>query len=198
MAEQDFHSNAIGEVYAQALINEAQKQGILADVTEDVRGIAELLRTNAGFAGYVQALTIDDNERVASLEKIFDGRVNPLMLSLLRSLARRERLMFLRTVVQQFEVILKKMSGVQEVEVTSAAELRPEVLARLKEAVGRATGKTAELKTRIDPALIGGMTLRIEDTLIDGSVETQLEKIRQQMTAGGLARLQKNPAAALG
>jgi F-type H+-transporting ATPase subunit delta len=198
MAEQDFHSDAIGEVYAQALINEAQKQGILADVTEDVRGIAELLRTNADFAGYVQALTIDDDQRVASLGKIFDGRVNPLMLSLLRSLARRERLMFLRTVVQQFEVILKKMSGVQEVEVTSAAELRPEVLARLKDAVGRATGKTAELKTRIDPALIGGMTLRIEDTLIDGSVETQLEKIRQQMTAGGLSRLQKNPAAALG
>ncbi len=197
MPDNSFQIEAIGAVYAQALINEAQKQNVLSDVTDDVRGISGLLKSNVDFAAFTQAVTIADEERASILTKIFEGRVHELTLQVLKSLSRRDRLMFIGGMVRAFEDILHKAAGIVDVELVSSVELRPELISRLKDAVAKSTGKSPELTIKIDPSLIGGMTLRIDDTLIDGSVETQLAKIKEQMKTGGLSRLQKNPAAAM-
>jgi F-type H+-transporting ATPase subunit delta len=198
MADDDFHVEAVGTIFAQALINEAQKQGNLAAVTEDVRGIGELLRSNASFRGFTQALDIGEEERLASLDKIFTGRVENLTHQVLRSLARRDRLMFLGGFVEGFETLLRKMGGHVAVELTTASELSPEVIQRVTAALGaNLGGKTVDMKVKTDPALIGGMTLVIGDTLIDGSVATQLERIEEQLKRKGVGRLQGNAAALL-
>ncbi|HVX84805.1 MAG TPA: ATP synthase F1 subunit delta [Phycisphaerae bacterium] len=198
MPDNDFQIEAIGEVYAQALINEARKQGNLDAVTDDVRGIGELLRTNAGFKSFIEALTIGEEERLRSLKKIFEGRVQELTLQVLLSMSRRDRLMFLDGFVMAFEDILRKMSGHVDVELTSALDLPADALDRVREAVGRSLGgKSPDLKLKTDPTLIGGMMLRIGDTLIDASVATQLDKIQDQLKRKGVGRLQTSAAALL-
>src|SRR3954462_15392419 len=127
MPDTEFQVESLGEIYAQALINEAQKQNALEQITEDVRGIGQLLQTNESFRTFVAALTIGAEETTAALGKIFEGRVHPLTLNVLLSLSRRDRLMFLRGMVEGFEGILKKMDGHVDVEVTSAKDLTPEV-----------------------------------------------------------------------
>jgi len=185
MAENEFQVESIGEVYAQALINEAQKQNALAEVTDDVRGIGQLLRENKAFLGFTQALTLGEEERINALNKIFSGRVHPLTLQVILSISRRDRLMFLRGLVSGFETLLKKMGGHVDAAIVTARELSPAVVDRVKQGVGRSLGKTVDVTVKIDPALIGGMTLTIGDTLIDGSVATQLEKIKEQLKRGG-------------
>jgi F-type H+-transporting ATPase subunit delta len=189
MADNDFQVESIGEIYAQALINEAVKQHALEQVTDDVRGIGELLKTNETFRAFTQVLTVGEEERLAALDKVFGGRVHQLTLSTLKSIARRDRFMFLNGFVMGFEEILKKMSGHMDVEVITPTELRSDVLGRVKQAVGASIGKTVDVKVKLDPSLIGGMTLRIGDTLIDGSVATQLEKIEEQLKRTGLGQL---------
>lgn len=198
MADNDFHVEAVGSIFAQALINEAQKQGNVEAVTEDVRGIGELLKTNPAFKGFTQALDVSEEDRLAALNKIFEGRVENLTLQVLRSLARRDRLMFLGGFVAGFETILRKMGGHVSVELTTASDLSPEVIERVKNAVGVSLGgKTADLKVKTDPSLIGGMMLMVGDTLIDGSVATQLERIEEQLKRNGVSRLQGNATAVL-
>jgi F-type H+-transporting ATPase subunit delta len=76
--------------------------------------------------------------------------------------------------------------------------LSPEVIQRVTAALGaNVGGKTVDMKVKTDPALIGGMTLMIGDTLIDGSVATQLERIEEQLKRKGVGRLQGNAAALL-
>ena len=184
MPDSKLHIEVIGTIYAQALINEAQKQNALGEVTEDVRGIGELLRTNDAFRAFTEALTIGEEERLASLEKIFSGRIHILTLNTLRALSQRDRLIFLRGFVDGFEAILKKMTGVVDANLVTAVELRPEAIQRVREALGRSLAKAVELHVTIDPALVGGITLTIGDTLIDGSVATQLHKIEEQLKQG--------------
>lgn len=184
MPDNEFQVEAIGSIYAQALINEAQKQNALAEITEDVHGIGELLK-NKDFFAFTQALTIGEDERLASLEKIFGGRLHPLTLQVIKSMSRRDRLMFLHGFVEGFDAIIKKMSGHVDAELISAIELRPEAVARVRDAVGRSLGKTVDVHVKVDPKLIGGMTLTIGDTLIDASVATQLDKIKDQLTRSG-------------
>jgi ATP synthase F1 delta subunit len=131
MADNEFQVESMGEIYAQALINEAQKQGALEEVSEDVRGIGELLKTNKTFLAFTQSLTVGEEERLAALYKIFAGRVHRLTLNVIKSMARRDRLMFLRGLVEGFMAIRKKMGGHVDVEVISATEIRPEVLERV-------------------------------------------------------------------
>ena len=178
----------MGEVYAQALINQAQQQGALEEVTADVRGLGTLLEQNKSFLAFSQSVTIGDDEQTAALEKIFTGRVHPLTLNAVKSMARRGRLMFLRGLVTGFEAILTRMGGHVDVEVTSAQEIRPDVLERVRQAISKSEAKAADIKVKIDPSLIGGMTVRIGDTLIDGSVATQLGKIKEQLMRGGAGR----------
>ena len=184
MPDSQLHIEVIGTIYAQALINEAQKQNALGEVTEDVRGIGELLRTNDAFRAFTEALTVGEEERLASLEKIFSGRIHILTLNTLRALSQRDRLIFLRGFVDGFEAILKKMTGVVDANLVTAVELRPEAVGRVREALSRSLAKAVELHVTIDPALVGGTTLTIGDTLIDGSVATQLHKMEEQLKQG--------------
>jgi len=198
MPDNEFQVEAIGEIYAQALVNEAQKQQALPDVTDDVRGIGTLLKSNAAFLAFTQILTIGEDERLAAIEKIFgQDRVHRLTLNTLVSLARRDRFMFLGGFVEGFEAILKKMSGHVDVELVSSGQLGPEVLERIKQAVGKSVGQVADMQVTINPALIGGMTLRVGDTLIDGSVATQLGRIQDQLKSSAVNHLQGKLATVL-
>jgi F-type H+-transporting ATPase subunit delta len=185
MADNEFQVESMGEVYAHALINEAQKQNAMEEVAEDVRGIGELLKTNDLFLQFTQALTIGEEETLATIDKIFSGRVHPLVVEVLKSMVRRRRFMFVRGLVEGFDGMIKKMGGHVDVEVISASALNPEVLERVKQAIGKSVGKEADVDVKIKPSLIGGMMVRVGDTLIDGSVMKQLEKMQAQLKRGG-------------
>lgn len=190
MSDTEFQVESLGTVYAQALINEAQKQGVLDQVTDDIHGIGELLRDNESFRAFTHALTIGEDERLAVLRKIFDGRIHPLTFNVLLAMSRRDRLIFLRGLIEAFDDILKKMSGHVDVEVTSAQALNPAVLARVQQAISKSQAKAADITLKIDPALIGGITVRVGDLLIDGSVATQLRKIQEQLKRFGDFKLE--------
>ena len=66
--------------------------------------------------------------------------------------------------------------------------MRPDVLERVRQAISKSEAKAADITVKIDPSLIGGMTVRIGDTLIDGSVATQLGKMKEQLMRGGAGR----------
>lgn len=190
MAKQSFQVEAVGHIYAQALVNLAQQQNVLDAVTEDVHGIGELLKANASFRQFVQAVTISADEKTKALTNIFSGKVHQLTLETLKSMARRERLMFLQGFVDGFDSILAKLAGRVEVELTTAAALAEPSVERIKAAVKSAIGKEPHFTMKVDASLIGGIRLRIGDTLIDGSIDTQLDHMRESLQRGGMNRLQ--------
>ncbi len=195
MAEADYQVEAIGEIYAQALINVSRRQGVLAEVQEDVASISELYNAGGLFKDFIEAVDVPSDIQRQILEKMLSGKVNQLTLETLKSMALRNRLMFLHGFIDGFLAILARDSGQIPVELISAHELSGELAERLKSAVAQATGKAPNFKTKVDPSLIGGVRVKIGDTLIDASVEAQLEKICRHLKTRGTERVQKNMAA---
>jgi F-type H+-transporting ATPase subunit delta len=191
MPEFDPQSAAIGHVFAQSLFNLARQQNVLDDVTESVRGVGQLVAANPSFRNFAEAASITPEQKVDVVAKAFDGKVNQLVAEVLKSMARRDRLMFIAGFVAAYESILQRLNKQVDVELVTAQELSPESFEKIKAAVTKALGKTPEFETRVDASLIGGIRLRVGDTLVDASVRTQLEKIKTRLQDQGIATLQK-------
>jgi len=100
-----------------------------------------------------------------------------------RLLARRERLDLLPVVAAEFTTLLNRRRGIVPALVTSAAPLTPAEDAAMRAKVTQLAGAEVDLSTRVDPALIGGVTVRIGDRLHDASVRGRLERLREDLLA---------------
>lgn len=191
MADNEFQVEAVGAVYARALVNMAKGEGKLDAVAQDVRGLMDVLDVNPAFVRFAEAVTIPGDEKAKVVERIFGGRVENITLQVLKAMARRDRLMFIRGLVAAFERILAKMANQVEVEVTTAQELSSEAQERVRAGVAKALGKEPEMEIKVDAKLIGGLKVRVGDTMIDGSVATQLKKMEARLKREGGMVVQK-------
>ena len=123
-------------------------------------------------------------DREAGVARLFEGRVAPGVLNLTRLLAKRGRFESLPAVAAEFNRLLNRRNGVVEAVVTSAAPLTAKETDAISARVTAMTGSGVNLHTEVDPALIGGITLKIGDQLLDASVRGRLERLRNQLVAG--------------
>jgi F-type H+-transporting ATPase subunit delta len=113
------------------------------------------------------------------------GEVPAPLGKLIVILAEKDRLTLLpgiaRTYAERVMDHLKVVRG----EVTTAVPLAPETLRRLEQGLAAATGRKVTLAARVDPSIIGGVVTRLGSTIYDGSVTTQLQKMKQSLIEAG-------------
>ncbi|HKI86787.1 MAG TPA: F0F1 ATP synthase subunit delta, partial [Thermoanaerobaculia bacterium] len=88
-----------------------------------------------------------------------------------------------------YQQALKEQRGEIDVAVTSAVPLSPKITARIQDAVARLTGKKPELQLSVDPALLGGLVLRVADRKIDGSVRTRIAGLAERLLERGAEQI---------
>ncbi len=111
-------------------------------------------------------------------------RVSPSVVKLVLLLLERGRVDILPVVSSEYRRLLNRERGVVEARVTSAIPLEQSEVEALRERIAETAGGTVDLTTAVDPALIGGLTIRVGDTLIDASVRGRLERLRERLTEG--------------
>jgi F-type H+-transporting ATPase subunit delta len=117
------------------------------------------------------------------LDRAFQKKMSRELLNFVKVLARRGRFEAVRPVQIAARRLLNELRGRVEVQLTSAAPIDAAtnqlILARLKSTLGR----DVDLRTRVDPELIGGMVIRVGDTVYDGSISNQLQQLRGELVA---------------
>jgi len=124
---------------------------------------------------------ISPDKKAALLDRVFKGKLSPLLLSFLKVLAHHGRLDILRSVHWAAHKLFDESRKVARVEVSSAVPLDEPLKARLTESIRQMTGGSPVLEMHVQPDLIGGLVMRIGDSVYDGSISTRLNKLRQQM-----------------
>jgi F-type H+-transporting ATPase subunit delta len=169
--------------YAEAAFELATRDDAHDAWSKDLALAAQLL-------GDERAARIVDNpslafaDREAVIDKLLDDRVRPQAKSLVHLLGRRGRIDLLPQISSEYDRLLRRSRGIETAVVTSAIPLTKPETEAVRDRVRKMTGAEVELESVIDPSLIGGLTVRVGDQLLDASVRGRLERLREQLVAG--------------
>ncbi len=167
--------------YAQALLELADERQQTTQVAEELRSIGQIVNQNPVFKLYLADPGVGQDQRKKSMDAIFAGKINPLVLNFLHVLNNRNQLGRLQEICEAYDDLLDERMGKIEVDVTVAEKLSAEQLENVRKQIGAALKRDAVVHQYVDPTLIGGMVLRVQDQLIDASVKTQLENMRRRL-----------------
>lgn len=172
--------------YAEAAFQLASRDGVLDDWAAGL-DLAVRLVGDARVALIVDNPARPLRERLDLLERLLKGRVPDGVLRLAGLLAERSRVERLPGVAAEYHRLLDEQRGVVQARVTSAAPLTPDETEAVRGWVERTTGARVNLSAVVDESLIGGLTVRVGDTLMDASVRGRLERLRTQLATGARA-----------
>ncbi len=169
--------------YAQALLELANEKNQATVIGEELRDLRQIIDTNESFALYLADPAISVAERAGMIERVFGGRISPLLKDFLGVLNQKKRIAILDEIAGAFDALLDEQAGKVEVDVTVAQTLDDAQLEDVRQRVSRALNKDAIVHQYVDESIIGGLILRVQDQLIDGSVRHQLQSIKERMLA---------------
>jgi len=173
--------------YAEAAFQIASRDGAL-DAWSEGLDLAARLVGDERVAAIVDNPARPYSERLELLHRLLEGRVPEGVLRLAALLAERTRVERLPGVAAEYRRLLDRQRGVVEARVTSAAPLTTDETDSVRAWVARTTGATVSLSATVDETLIGGLTVRVGDTLMDASVRGRLERLRIQLATGARTR----------
>lgn len=184
--------DALASVYARSLYELAEQAGgesKISEIASELEQLTELMRSNAQFREFLVSPIIDHVARSESLRRIFADRVTDLTLRFLLVLNNKGRLGHLEQIAEAFDHLVQEAHGRVEVDVFTAEPLEHEQLNTIRDRVRTALGREPVLHPYTEPAMIGGLKLRIGDQLIDGSVATRLRRMKRDVQSSGGSRL---------
>jgi F-type H+-transporting ATPase subunit delta len=181
MAHSSDDSMAVADVYAEALLLAAREQGQEEEVAVEMADLVRFMDAHPDFDAFLTSETVGDDARRDSLEKLFRGRMNDLLLNAILVLNDRFRLGLFRQVARCVQLRMEAQHHQQEVTVETPMPLSEQIKAQLQAVVSGRIGKEAILIEKIDPELIGGIVIRYGDQQIDGSVASRLQRLRKRL-----------------
>lgn len=188
-------SQAAAAVYAESMLQLAEEVGQAEDIGAELWQLRELWDSDPSFAAMMSSAAIDADARRASLRKVFGGgRLNMLILNLLLVLNDKHRSMILPRVCEAYRARLDNRLGREEVHVVSAQPLAEIQRSALRAQIRRLTGHDADLFEKVDPRILGGISLQIGDRLYDLSVRRELNDLRVRLLASGERELSADSA----
>lgn len=171
----------VASVYAKALLGAAETKGQTDAVLAELRSVSAALAANPKFEDVLSSALVPHEDKVKILERTFGGKVSPLVLDFLKVLSNRGRLDVTRAVVDVYEQLFNELRGKVPVTVLTATPLDAGQSQTLEASLRRILGGEPQIQPDVDPTLIGGVVLRVGDTVYDGSVARQLQQVREQM-----------------
>lgn len=170
----------IGKRYAKALIRLGQERNLWAEIGEDLDRFTNLFLEHSLLRRILCDPVHDRRSRKVILDEIL-ARIglNRMTANFLRLLVDKERMRYLPAIRSAYQSLEDAMAGRLRAKVISARPLTEEEVAAVRDALARRLEKQIVLETEENPEILGGIVCKIDGMVFDGSVKTQLEKLRE-------------------
>lgn len=167
--------------YARALLEMAQAEGVVSRIEEELFRLRELIKANPALLEFLKDANIKREGKRQALSELFQGHVQPLLLNLLLTLADQDRAGRVLQVIEEFSTVASASRQTVTGEVTTAMPLDETTLARLAAELTKVTGKNVQLLQKTDPAILGGVVIKVGEQIIDSSLRRKLDQMQSQL-----------------
>jgi F-type H+-transporting ATPase subunit delta len=170
----------IAQVYARSFFEAAQQEGSIDLLREQLGQFADALNDDRELAMFFFSPYFSSQEKSDALEHAVTG-ADPYTINFLRLLIDNHRMPVIFRIRREYDRLWEEANKLLPVEVTSAIELDEATLGSLTKRISERTGQRIELSTRVEPDILGGIVVRVGNTILDASIRNRLEQLRRQV-----------------
>lgn len=186
MAGEDTIVSGMAGRYATALFELALEEKALDKVKADLEAFDAMVEGSPDLTRLVRSPVFGADEQGKALSAILDkAGIKGIAANFLKVIASNRRLFAARDIIRGFRALVAKHKGEVSAEVTVAEKLSDKNLSALKGALNSVTGKDVDLNVKVDPAIIGGLVVKMGSRMVDASLKTKLNSIRLAMKEVG-------------
>ncbi len=173
----------LAQVYARSLFGVALEQGKLDELREQLAQFADAVDENHDLAVFFFSPYFSTTEKQEALERMLDG-ADPSFLNFLRLLIENHRMPVIFRIRHEYERLWDEENKTLPVEITSAIALDEQTTDSLGRTIGERAGRKVTLAARVDPDIIGGIIIRVGNSILDASIRNRLEQLRRHVAQG--------------
>jgi len=167
--------------YAEALLRTAKPAGTLVACAESYAGVLDVMAASRELVIFLDSPQVREQEKKEVLKKVFGPHLEPVLLDFFNLLLDRNRIELLRDIGTVFAELVEADQGLVRVGVVTAIALPADLETKLRDKLAHVTGKSVILDKKVDPAVIGGVRVTLGDRVIDGTVRTNLDRLRKTL-----------------
>ncbi len=169
------------DAYARAILDLAEAEGLSAETEDELFRFARTFEANDNLRTALSDRSLPVERRLAVVDDLMGGKAFPVSLSMISMIVGVGRANELPEIVDRFVELAAEQRSHEVAEVRTAVALTEAQVTQLASALSRATGKQVEVKTVVDPSVLGGVVARIGDTVIDGTVRRRLNQLEESI-----------------
>jgi F-type H+-transporting ATPase subunit delta len=178
-------AGSLARRYARALLDIGKEEGRLRQVLSEVEEFAKALDGSAELREAMEASHVSREDKQAMLAAVLArSGFLPTTNSFLSLLVEKGRMNILPAILSELRRMVEEFEGIERVEVTVPMPLSAPQKDLLREVLERRTGKKVLLEESVDPAVLGGLVVRVGSTVYDGCVRTQIQQIQENLQKG--------------
>jgi F-type H+-transporting ATPase subunit delta len=186
VAGEDATVSGMAGRYATALFELALEQNAVDQVAGDLRRFLALIDASEDLGRLVRSPVFSSDEQARAVAAVLERTgIGGITANFIRLVAKKRRLFAVRTMARDFFKLVARHRGEVAAQVTVAEPLSDARLNELKEALRQVTGKQVELDVKVDPAIIGGLVVKVGSRMLDTSLRTKLNALKHAMKEVG-------------
>lgn len=174
--------NPVAQAYAGALLAVAMEKGEADLYRDQLVAISTTVEGDAQIQVFLESPKIRRSDKKAALEKALSGQVSVAVLNLIQILIDRGRQGLIEDIAHAYQDRMDVLAGRVNATITSATKLSSAIRKALVGAIAKKLDKEVVSTEQVDPDLLAGLTIQVGDLVVDGSLRTQLRKVRQEVS----------------
>ncbi|MCR6545426.1 F0F1 ATP synthase subunit delta [Dehalobacterium formicoaceticum] len=182
-------NKTIARRYAQAIFAIAQEKNLTEEYARDLKKVIQLIEGNEDLKILFYGRFVPSEAKKEAVSKIIADELDPMVANFIYLLLDKSRENYLTGIAEVFNELVAEKNRIMPAQVRTAIPLTKNQVQSLEKKLSQITGRNIQAEIQVEPSLIGGMSVRIGDTVYDGSIFKQLSLLKEHLQQNSVGKI---------